>query len=480
MADQVTALDATFLELEEADESAHMHIGGVMIFEPPPGGAPPPLERVRAEVLERLGGMPRYRARLSEAHTGGLRWPEWVPDERFDINRHVFAAGLPEPRGEAELLDWAGDYFSQRLERSRPLWEVVVIELGDGRWAMVTKTHHSMVDGVGSVELAHTLLDDSPEGSTHAPSAPRRPRRPQPQSSLPGTLARGAYSAARGVAGAALHPRETATRSRALAELLIRDEVIAAPHTSLNEPIGTRRSLAVLEVPIDTIREIRGSLGGTLNDVVLAATAGGLRDLLIARGEMPPEAGLRAMVPVNLRTAREHLSLGNKITSLFVSLHVAEPDPATRFRRQVAHDSSLKSSGQGLGSKTMIDIAAAAPPVLHTFLARGLFASRLFNVTVTNVPGPAIPLYAYSSHLVSVWPLVPLAASHAIGAGGVQLRRQAVLLLQRRPRLGAGPADPHRGHEDRVRRAAGARAGRGAGRRGAGPRLSAVSPRRPS
>ena len=164
----LTALDATFLELEEADESAHMHIGGVMIFEPQAEGGPPALDRVRADVMARIAEMPRYRQRLSSPRTGGLHWPWWQDDQRFDIARHVTEAGLAQPGGERELLDWASDYFSQRLERSRPLWEIVLLTLADGRWAMVTKTHHCMVDGVGSVDVARALLDTRPT------------RRPQP------------------------------------------------------------------------------------------------------------------------------------------------------------------------------------------------------------------------------------------------------------------------------------------------------------
>ena len=204
-------------------------------------------------------------------------------------------------------------------------------------------------------------------------------------------------------------------RSRALVELLVKDEVVAAPPSSINVPIGTGRRLAVISTPLPRLKEIKRALGGTVNDVVLAATAGGLRTLLDSRGDSPPPRGLRAMVPVNIRSAGERLALGNRITSLFVHLPVAESTPEGRYRRQMAEAESLKSGSQGTGSSTMIDLAGHAPPVLHSFLARGLFASRLFNVTITNVPGPQEPLYAFGSRLLSVWPIVPLAASHAVG-----------------------------------------------------------------
>ena len=442
-AEHLTALDATFLELEEADASAHMHIGGVMLFEPYGEGGAPPIDLIRRELDARVGRLPRYRQRLSSLHTGGLHWPRWVDDDRFDVTRHVVAKGLPEPRGEAELLEWAGDYFSRRLDRSYPLWETAVLELGDGRWAMVSKTHHCMVDGVGSVDVVHTLLDSRPDAESRATEG--QPHRPQHDPEPPATasplllplrlgagvagagvrLAQGAIATAsaavrlgaRGV-DASIHPkraREALSRSRALLEVLVKDEVVAAPASSINAPIGPRRRLSVTAVSLAQLKEIKGALGGTVNDVVLAATAGGLRTLLEARGETPPAQGLRAMVPVNIRAGGDRLALGNRITSLFVHLPVDESAPGVRYARQVDEAEGLKSGTQGMGSSVMIDLAGHAPPVLHSFLARGLFASRLFNVTITNVPGPQAPLYAFGSRMLSVWPIVPLAASHGVG-----------------------------------------------------------------
>ncbi len=179
--------------------------------------------------------------------------------------------------------------------------------------------------------------------------------------------------------------------------------------------MGAARDLAVVEVGLDDLKRIKNSLGGTVNDVVLAGMAGSLRRLLLERGEDPPSAGLRAMVPVNIRTAAEQLSLGNRITSLFVHLPVAEADELARYELQVEEAEKLKAGDQGLGSRGIIDLAAHAPPFVHTFLARSLFATRLFNVTITNVPGPQQPLYAFGSRMTAVWPLVPLAAEHALG-----------------------------------------------------------------
>ncbi|MGC1814484.1 MAG: WS/DGAT domain-containing protein, partial [Solirubrobacterales bacterium] len=209
--------------------------------------------------------------------------------------------------------------------------------------------------------------------------------------------------------------RDAFRRSKAFAELIVRDELIAAPHTSLNDPIGAKRTLSVLTVELGELKQIKRALGGTVNDVVLASAAGGLRRLLEHRGEEPPAAGLRAMVPMNVRSAGDHLAMGNKISSLFVHLPVAASDPAERYVLQVEEAEALKAGTQHEGSSFLLDLGNHMPPVLHSFVARSLFATRLFNVTVTNVPGPQAPLYYFGSQIEEIWPLVPIAASHAIG-----------------------------------------------------------------
>jgi diacylglycerol O-acyltransferase len=440
--DRLTALDATFLELEEADDSAHMHIGAVMICEPRPGTGGPPIDRVREEIVSRLGGLPRYRRRLSEPRTGGLSWPAWEPDPEFDISHHVRSEGLSAPADVETLREWAGEYFSIRLDRSRPLWELVILELADGRWVMASKTHHALVDGVGSVDAAKVLLDVEPEGRAERPdpTADEAASHPENERSKGGSglsldpralagaslrlagralqAGSAALSAAASGLGKATDPHWLAgamRESRAILEVVIKDELSAAPKTSLNDPIGAHRRLAVVEVRLDDLKRIRAGLGGTVNDAVLAAATGGFRELLIGRDEELPQEGLRAMVPVNIRPAADRLALGNRITSLFVHLPVAVSDPADRYMHQLEEAEGLKSSTQAEGSLGLIEVAGMAPPVLHSFIARALFASRLFNVTVTNVPGPQVPLYAMGSEVEEIWPLVPIAAEHAVG-----------------------------------------------------------------
>ena len=418
MSTSLTPLDATFLELEEADGSAHMHIGGALVFEPPSDGCVPAFDDVLAHLGARLGALPRYRQRLSETHTGGLRWPSWVEDPAFDIANHVHRAALPQPGGERELTEWLGEFWSQRLDRRRPLWEAVMVEgLAGGRWALCTKTHHCMVDGVGSVDVGHVLLDPTPEPSAQPPAA-APPAAYEPDHGLAWQVSHGVAGLARAGAGAALHPsrlRDAFERSRGLAELLVRDELVAAPACSVNVPIGTRRRYLPLTVGLDELKAIKGALGGTVNDAVLAVVTGGLRRLLLERGERPPGPGLRAMVPMNVRAAGEHMALGNRISSLFIHLPVAASTPGERYEAVTAEAEGHKHGNQAAGGALLIDVAGRMPPALHSTVARSLFAARLFNVTVTNVPGPQIPLYALGSRMTAIHGLVPLAADHCVG-----------------------------------------------------------------
>ena len=430
MTDHLTALDATFLELEQADDTAHMHIGGALVFEPRPDGSTPDLGEVCRHLDGRLGSLPRYRCKLSEPRTGGLRWPTWQPDERFHLASHVRHATLPHPGGEEELCEWLGDYWSHRLDRHRPLWEVVLLDgLEAGRWALVTKTHHALVDGVGSVDAGYLMLDDEPEPSREAQAAAMSsPSADAPEhaslshrSQLVGLLRwmpEQAARAAREGAGMARHPHkalEMLDRSRAAVEEILRDEVRRAPPSSLNCNMGATRSFAVVRVPLSDLKHVKSRLGGTVNDVALAAVTGGLRSLLLARGDELPAEGLRAMVPMNVRHASEKLALGNRVSSLFVHLPVAGRTTADRYRAVMAEAEQLKAGNQATGTSAIISLAGLAPPALHAGIARTLYATRLFNVTVTNVPGPQLTLYALGSRLAEILPLVPLAADHAVG-----------------------------------------------------------------
>ncbi len=431
MSEHMSPLDAMFLELEQADESAHMHIGAVMIFDAARDGRAPTLGDLRKLLVDRLDALPRFRQRLSTARTGGLHWPTWEPDGNFDIADHVRHATLPKPGGDAELVDWVADFYSHRLDRSRPLWEMVLLDgLEHGRWALASKSHHCLVDGISSVDVGYVLLDveESPAPAIHGQHPASPPQAADDDEASwwwpPGVVLRGA----RVGLSAARHPGDVLARARAAIEMLVRDELIPAPSSSLNRPIGGTRRYATVRVPLDELKMIKRELGGTINDVVLALAAGGLRRLLLARGEAPPD-GLRGQVPVNIREAGENLTLGNRLTSLYVHLPVAESDPMRRYQR-VLHEAKHRKEGtQALGGRTIVDITNLAPPVLHEALAQTLFDVRLFNVTITNVPGPQQTLYAFGSPLREVLPLVPLFASHAVGIAAVSYAGQLIFGL---------------------------------------------------
>jgi diacylglycerol O-acyltransferase / wax synthase len=419
----LTPLDAAFLELEQADESAHMHIGWAMIFDPLPEGGAPSLDDLRSQTAERLELLPGFRRRLSSPRVGSLSFPTWEPEPDFDIADHMRHATLPAPGGEGELLEWLADFYSHRLDRARPLWETTLLDgLEGGRWALVTKVHHCLVDGISGVSVATVLLDADPD----PPPDSKGLAEALPPPGENEQASRSRLSRLGGVVGSgvdtALHPSKLASvlsRSRAVAEVIIRDEVVGATHTSLNEPIGGTRRLAAVDVPLDDLKQIKRRLGGTVNDVILAASAGGLRRLFEHRGESLNGNTIRVMVPVSLRQASEVLALGNRVSSLFVELPVTEPDPLLRYRKTAAAAKNLKEADQAGGAETLIDLAAAAPPMIHSIVARLAFTPRLFNITITNVPGPQMTLYAMGAPMRRVVPLVPIFSGHAVGVAVV-------------------------------------------------------------
>jgi WS/DGAT/MGAT family acyltransferase len=404
-----------FLDLEQVDDGATMHFGAVMVFDALPEGGTPHLDCVREHVDERLRLLPRYREQLSRPRVGGRSWTTWEPAPHFDIAAQVRHATLPDPGGEAELREWFGDFLSHRVDRRRPLWETVLVDgLAGGRWALATKTHHCLVDGMGSVDAGRVLLDASPSPPPQPPRGHWSTAEPHNARSglYPELLMRGAKA---GV-DALLHPRDSLARAAAIADLVVHEELSAAPDCSLNGALSSSRGYHAVRFTLDDIKATERALGGTVNDVVLAISAGGLRRLFLARGETPPEAGLRAQIPVNVRTPAHEHALGNALTSLFVELPVAEPDPLIRYRQVVDRAETLKSSSQPLGGKALIDVAGLAPPLLGELLGRAMFGGpRVFNLTITNVRASETPLFAFGAQLREVLPYVPLFAEHSVG-----------------------------------------------------------------
>ncbi len=415
MTEQLSALDTMFLDLEEVDDGATMHFGAVMVFDHLPGGGTPDIATVRDHLSRRLYALPRYRQRLSDTHAARLSHVSWVPAPSFDVDAHVRHATLPAPGGAAELHEWFGDFLSHRLDLRRPLWEIVLLDgLDDDRWALVTKTHHCLVDGMGSVDVGQVLLDSEPSPKRHRPPgtwhiAPPSGGHP---ALYPELLARGAKAGA----GALRHPAETLSRALAIAELVAREELIGAPDSSINGPLSATRGYDAVRFELDDLKAIRHQLGGTLNDVVLAISAGALRHLLLARGDELPASGLRAQIPVNIRTSEHDHALGNALTSLFVELPVAEADPLERYSQVVTRAERLKTSSQPLGGKALVDLAGLAPPIVGELLGRAMFGGqRVFNLTITNVRASGEPLYAFGAPLREVLPYVPLFSGHRVG-----------------------------------------------------------------
>ena len=434
MADRLTALDGTFLRLEELDEAALMSLGGVMVFEPAAGGVAPTVEAVREQLDARLGEIPRYAQRLSSARTRSFAWPHWVPAERFDIRHHVGHAKLPAPGDDAQLRDWTGEFFSRPLDRKRPLWEMVMVEgLNSGHWALGWKTHHCMVDGLVAVELIGLLLGPGPTASTKPTPSSSAARGPSWRSHVPEAAAQAADATVRAGSAAvraAAHPGKALERSRRVAELIVRDELRGAPRTSLNVPIGRTRRYAVVRAPLEELKAIGHHLGGSVTDVVLAAATGGLRKLLLAREEELPPRGLRALVPVTRRDASERLTLGNLLSFLFVDLPIGEPLAQARLRDIAAATRRRKSAHAAQATSTMIELAALAPPVLaRAALTQTVFSRRMFNVAVTYVPGSPVPLYAFGALLREIHPVLPLLADHAVGIAALSYNGQVTFAI---------------------------------------------------
>ena len=420
MADVLSALDETFLELEELEPGALMNIGAILVFDALPEGGIPTLSELRSSRLESLGQLPRYAQRLSTTRTARFARPCWEPAERFEIADHVHHAALPAPGGDRELFDWTGEFFSHPLDRTKPLWELVLIEgLEGGRWALASKIHHCLVDGVGSAGMMDVTMSRSPERAAPVVEAPWIAPNGEPSHHRIDPVVQAATAGAHAgsaVVHAALHPRDALARSRSLASLLVREGLSGAARTSLNVPIGQDRRFALVRVPLADLKEIGRRLGATVNDVALAACASGLRHLLIERDEQLPERGLRAMVPVNVRDASDRSRLGNRVSSVFVELPVAEPLAAVRLRRIHEATSELGASQAATGPTVLLDLAELTPPVVvRAALARAAFSTRLFAITITNVPGPKETLYAFGAPLREIHPIVPLAAEHAVG-----------------------------------------------------------------
>jgi diacylglycerol O-acyltransferase / wax synthase len=416
--DRLTALDETFLHLER--DGAHMHVASTVIFE----GPAPDYEDFLEHLESRLHLVPRFRQKLRFVPFG-LNRPVWEDDPHLNLRYHVRHTSLPPPGTEDQLRTFAARVFSQRLDRSKPLWEMWIVEgLKGGRFAIVGKSHHCLVDGVSGVDIATVLYDTDPEPAV--PPAPGgewlpRPGRSEADLAAEAVLDRFTNPAdiAQGIASLVRGPREIAERAvGALGAIWeIAGTGLGAPSSALNVPIGPHRRFAWVQGDLGGFKRIKNELGGTVNDVVLAVVAGALARYLRARGQSTQELELRAMVPVSVRTQEERGALGNRVSAMMVPLPLWCEDPVERLRLITRTMGDLKSSRQAVGATLLTELAGFAPPTIAAQAARLVPRQRFFNLVITNIPGPQHPLYVLGREMHSLVPMVPLADHQALCVG---------------------------------------------------------------
>jgi diacylglycerol O-acyltransferase len=416
--DRLTSIDASFLAQE--GRSSHMHIGGVLIFD----GPPPPFQDYLDHVRGRLHLVPRHRQRLATAPLQSGR-PVWVDDRDFNLEYHVRHTALPRPGSEEQLMLLVGRLASQRLDRSRPLWEMWLVEgLTDGRFAIISKTHHALVDGIAGVDLATVLFDLSPTGAPGDAEEELQPWTPRPAPSGAELVLAGARGIVRTAAGltvrsvgAAARPARTAAAVRDAAEglgELVWAALNPAPETPLNVEIGPHRRYVPVRQRLEDYQEIRNALGGTVNDVVLTVLSGALADWLRSRGVQTRGLEMRALVPVSVRDPEGHGGLGNQLTAVRAPLPVYLDDPVTRLRFVRHAMDGLKESKQAVGTAALAAMTNLAPPTVLAQASRITLSTRLFNLLLTNVPGPQVPLYVLGCRLRDLFPVAFLPEHHAL------------------------------------------------------------------
>jgi len=418
--DRLTPIDAGFLHQEGA--SAHMHIGALLVFE----GAPPPFAEMLEHVRSRLHLVPRYRQRLATPPLDTGR-PLWIDDPSFNLEFHVRHTALPAPRTEAQLMALVSRIASQPLDRTKPLWEMWMVEglegppeAGGERFAVICKTHHSLVDGVSGVDLATVLFDLSAD----QPPDAGEPWVPHPVPSAAELAVASVLDTLESVAGAVLHGMAAAVQpTRSFGKLRDAVEGVGeilwqllnpAPSSPLNVAIGPHRRYTIVRQRLADYKTIKDSLGGTVNDVVLTVVSGALAEWLQSRGVRTEGLELRALVPVSVRTADQRKTLGNKLTVMRGPLPVYVRDPISRLEVVRRAMDGLKESKQAVGAATLTAVETFAPPTLLAQASRLNFSTRLFNLLVTNVPGPQVPLYLLGRKLADLLPIAFLPENHAL------------------------------------------------------------------
>jgi diacylglycerol O-acyltransferase / wax synthase len=417
-AQRLTALDAGFLHLERG--GAHMHVASILVF----AGEPPSYEELVEALDRRMHLVPRYRQKLAEVPLGQGR-PVWVDDPHFNLRYHVRHSALPAPGGDEQLKALAGRLFALPLDRSKPLWEINLVEglEGGDRFALISKTHHALVDGVSGVDITSVLFDASPDPAPAAREDREWIAQPEPtgaellaqalldRATVPGEATRALRAVTR-------RPRRVLTR---VGERLVGIGAMAwaglspAPPSPFNVPIGPHRRYTWVDAEVAQFKAIKNALGGTLNDVVLASVTLALGRFLRRRGEPTDGVVLKAMVPVSVRADAQRGALGNRVAAMWAPLPVGVQKPAAVMAQVSEAMRGLKESGQAVGAVALTSLADFAPPTIMSQAARLQPQQRLFNLVVTNVPGPQVPLYLLGREMQRFYPVVPLARNQAVG-----------------------------------------------------------------
>jgi diacylglycerol O-acyltransferase len=412
----MSPLDASFLHVEDA--VSHMHIGSVALFEGPPPGH----EDVMAAIESKLPLVPRYRQKVRFLPLDLAR-PVWVDDPHFNLEYHVRRTAMPSPGGDEELRRLVGRVMSQKLDRTKPLWEMWVAEgLDQNRWALLSKIHHCMVDGVSGTDLMAVLLDSERDAPRAEPEPWVPEREPSTAHILTSALAARAtspYEATRSAWSAVRGPRRAARGAADLARagISLRNLLQPASGSSLNGPIGPHRRWGWARSRLSDVKTIRTAQGGTVNDVVLAVITRGFRDLLTQRGENVEGRVVRTMVPVSVRSESERGTYNNKVSAMFADLPVGIADPLERLASVRAQMQGLKESRQAVAGSTLTSLSGFAPAMLLALGGRVATRTpqRSVNTVTTNVPGPQRPMFLEGCRMLEYFPFVPLAGSVRIG-----------------------------------------------------------------
>ena len=395
-----------------------MHVGAVLIFE----GPPPQFDDYLNHMRGRLHLVPRYRQKLTTPPLETGR-PLWIDDPSFNLEYHVRHAALPSPGTEDQLFQLAARIASQQLDRSKPLWESWLVEGLEGdRFALIFKTHHSLVDGVSGVDLATVLLDLGPTPTP--PPTDLEPWQPRPEPSAAELIAAGIRGAVTATGEIVTKALSATTRPAASLGILKEaaegvGEIVwaglnPAPETPLNVEIGPHRCYTVVRHQLAEYKEVKDALGGTVNDVVLTVVSGALARWLRSRGIRTEGLEMRALVPVSVRREDQRHTLGNQLTVMRGPLPVYIKDPVARLRVVRQAMDGLKESKQAVGAATLVRVNNLAPPTILAQASRLNFSTRLFNLIVTNIPGPQLPLYVLGRQLEDLFPIAFLPDHHAL------------------------------------------------------------------